>query len=733
MQAVSAALMEYHGMRGTRANTGWHQVAVEREEHAGGADDAHRGQSGLPGILAWPQRALDALRRILATWRRDELPQLPGKVKKALPVAGFFIVLFWIVVALFGVSHVMPVSCYTTLFNVRHRKYNAPAQYLRFFAVSYLALAAARLATLNVLLSVLVNAAMPFVFVYMRSSQLNPRRYFPYTMLFVFLQLRPEYLDDLLLEAALLTVACTVLAAALVVCGRVYRKADENMERLHTMVGRLADELDHMADTGIGRQTRGELLRLRAEYNKLAYSVREDANAQPSVSNLYDMFAMLAQRTAYLVGRLEWHEGPECPNAPYLRKLARLTRAVDQVIERRDKSAVIAWATVLLSYADGIQNDRFRLFYRSYLHMALLVLRDAGRPLRGPWRMSPVAQLRIASFRKHPTLDSFELRFSIRCAAVLAVSCTVSLAAPVDHLYWFPLTAFLLIQPYPAESIRRMRTRTAGTVLGCLFVYVFSLLNLPYAAVMAMGMVLISCLYASTPGGTVMAFFATSYALSMASISIGDHYAIWMRLTCLLCAVLLVSLVNRLVMPTSDRTLFLANVHELFSLLERYWGLLRRSLDGSVDAVTSSEALLHIQMVHTQAAVYARKLPEATPAERAEKQATRRVLFCLWELVCELEQLGFLIRVDAVGAGELAALDRFMETAEVCSNPFVVDARLEAAARAIDRFEEEDLRYLLAQYMKRARTLAAALDRAKVTTQGRPTYAEEVAEIGKTR
>lgn len=693
-------------------------------------EQAEQGQRhGFCAPRGTVERAAAALDCVFITWRNDTLPEFPAKAQKALPIAAFFIVLFWIVVALFGVSYVMPVSCYTTLFNVRHRKYNSAAQYLRFFGVSYLALVAARVAALSLPLCVLVNIVMPFVFVFMRSSQLNPRRYFPYTMLFVFLQLRPEYLDHMVLEAALLTVCCAVLTAALLVAGRAYHKADENLDRLHTMIDRLADELDHMATTGITAQTRHELLRLRADYTKLAYSVREDANAQPTVSNLYDMFAMLAQRTAYLVGRLEWHEGPGCPHAPYLRKLAGLTRAVGAVIGRRDKSAVIARARMLLPEADAIENDRFRLFYRSYLYMTLLVLRDAGRRFHLAWRLSPTVQLRITSFRKHPTLDSFELRFSVRCAAVLAVSCAVSFAAPVDHLYWFPLTAFLLTQPYPAESLRRMRTRTAGTVLGCLFVYALSAIDLPYEAVMAVGMVLISCLYASTPGGTVMAFFATAYALSMASISIGDHYAIWMRLVCLGAAVLLVFVVNQLVMPTSDRTLFLANVHELFSLLERYWGLLRQSLNGSVDAVTSSEALLHIQMVHSQATAYVNKLPDATPEEHAQKRATARVLFCVWELVCELEQLGFLIRLDAIDEGEFTKLDRFMETAEVCSNPFVVDARLEAAARGIARFEEDDLRYLLAQYVKRARTLADALERAKETTEGRPTYAQEVAEI----
>ena len=86
------------------------------------------------------------------------------------------------------------------------------------------------------------------------------------------------------------------------------------------------------------------------------------------------------------------------------------------VLDRRDKTAAIEQARILMTESDGIANDRFRLFYRSYLAMTLLVLQDAGRHLSRRWRLSPLIQLRIASFRKHPTLDSFELRFSVRCA-----------------------------------------------------------------------------------------------------------------------------------------------------------------------------------------------------------------------------------------------------------------------------------------------------------------------------
>lgn len=269
------------------------------------------------------------------TWRTDTLPKLPAKLLTVLPISVFFIVLFWVIVPIFGIRHVMPVTCYTVLFRKRYRKYNPPSQYLWFFAMSFIALGAARVATFNWVTSIVVNIVMSFVFVFMRSSQFNPRRYIPYTMLFVFFQLRPELLDDMALEAALVVACCTTLSIAIAVMNIATKAARANLSKLHGMVERLADELDHMADVGITADTRKELLSLRSDYSKLAYTVREDESVQPAVSNLFDMFAMLAQRTAYLVGRLECHEQQTCPHPPYLHELADLTRQVGGALDKK--------------------------------------------------------------------------------------------------------------------------------------------------------------------------------------------------------------------------------------------------------------------------------------------------------------------------------------------------------------------------------------------------------------
>ena len=665
-------------------------------------------------------------------WLRDRRAQLVG----TLPVIVFFIALFWVVQLGFGDRYLLAVSPFTTLFETRLEKYNPPSQYARFFLVSALALVGARLAVTNVALCVAVNLAMPFALVFMRSSQLNPRRYFPYTMLFAFLQLRPENLvTAFATQAAVLAACCVVLSAGLLLAGAVRHRAREARGRLHDRVRRLADALARAAERGFDEGLRVDLLALRRELAALAYSAREDSTAPPRTVNLLDMLATLAQRTAYLTGNFDWSGRHRGEHAALLAQLATLTGELDAVLDADASSgrrAVLEHrARALLADLD-VDEPRFRIFCRSYLNLLVLILRTADDPQQRVWRMSAAHAARTALFRKRPTLDSFEMRFSVRCGIVLAVSCSVNLLLPVDHLYWYVLHAYLLMQPFPDESSRRMRTRMAGTALGCVFVHAVALLNLGWIGVMALGMVLVAPLYAARPGTVTSAFFATAYAVTMASVSIDDGYATAMRLASLVLAVATVALVNRLVLPTSDRRLFAADARQLFAMVRSDWDLVRRTLDERVDTVVSSERLLHFQMVHTQAnalldAISATGEKNAEISEVARyRDAADRMLFCLWEIGCELEQLELLVRLGSVRPEERALFGRVVDLAESRCDPERFGAGVDEAEGMIMGLADEDVRYVLQQYVDRAGELRLAVDDARGALVERPSYLDEV-------
>ena len=665
-------------------------------------------------------------------WLRDRRAQLVG----TLPVIVFFIALFWVVQLGFGDRYLLAVSPFTTLFETRLEKYNPPSQYARFFLVSALALVGARLAVTNVALCVAVNLAMPFALVFMRSSQLNPRRYFPYTMLFAFLQLRPENLvTAFATQAAVLAACCVVLTAGLLLAGAVRHRAREARGRLHDRVRRLADALARAAERGFDEDLRVDLLALRRELAALAYSAREDSTAPPRTVNLLDMLATLAQRTAYLTGNFDWSGRHRGEHAALLAQLATLTGELDAVLDADASSgrrAVLEHrARALLADLD-VDEPRFRIFCRSYLNLLVLILRTADDPQQRVWRMSAAHAARTALFRKRPTLDSFEMRFSVRCGIVLAVSCSVNLLLPVDHLYWYVLHAYLLMQPFPDESSRRMRTRMAGTALGCVFVHAVALLNLGWIGVMALGMVLVAPLYAARPGTVTSAFFATAYAVTMASVSIDDGYATAMRLASLVLAVATVALVNRLVLPTSDRRLFAADARQLFAMVRSDWDLVRRTLDERVDTVVSSERLLHFQMVHTQAARFVDALGSdaATDREIAElaryRNAAERALFCLWEIMGELEQLELMARLREVRPEEHGVLGQIIDLAEHNCDPLRFGRDVSDARELVSRLSEPDLRYVLGQYIERAGELRRAIDDAQGALVRKPAYLDEV-------
>lgn len=653
-----------------------------------------------------------------------------------LPVIVFFIALFWIVQLGFGDTYLLAVSPFTTLFETRLEKYNPPGQYARFFLVSALALVGARLAVTSVALCVVVNLAMPFALVFMRSSQLNPRRYFPYTMLFAFLQLRPGNLvESFATQAAVLAACCVTLSVGLLAAGALRRRKHEAHGRLHACVRRLANDLGRAAADGIDDDLRAELLALRREFAALAYSAREDSTAPPRTTNLLDMLATLAQRTAYLTGNFDWSDRHRADHAALLAELSDLTRELDLVIDAgadgRQRAALAARSQELLRELH-VEEPRFRIFCRSYLNMLALIVRVADDPQQRAWHMSATDVARTALFRKRPSLDSFEMRFSVRCGIVLAVSCSANLLLPVDHLYWYVLHAYLLLQPFPDESSRRMRTRMAGTALGCVFVHAVALLNLGWAGVMVLGMILVAPLYAATPGTVTSAFFATAYAVTMASVSIDDGYATMMRLGSLVLAVVTVALVNRLVLPTSDRRLLAADVRQLFAMVRSSWDLVRTTLYERVDTVVSSERLLHFQMVHTQANAVLDSISASGErnAEIAEvtryRDAADRMLFCLWEISCELEQLELMVRMGAVLPEERATFEKVVDLAEAHCDPERFGTGVDKAEELVFGLSDEDLRYVLQQYIDRAGELRLAVDEARGALVKRPRYLDEV-------
>lgn len=257
--------------------------------------------------------------------------------------------------------------------------------------------------------------------------------------------------------------------------------------------------------------------------------------------------------------------------------LAQLVRRLEQAHTPEARQCLAQEIQTLLQHTK-LPQGRLRIFYRSVLHTLLLLCREEFKPHWGTL-LQQVSWSRIwENLRQRLSLSRFELRFALRLAVVMTISCTIRYLWEFEHTYWFPLHAFLLLQPSYEESAHRMVTRPVGTAIGCLLVH----LVYPYLpglpGVFLFSSVMISLMYCCTPGTWVHPIFSTAFALTMATLTVRETDAIGLRLLYLAMAVVLVLVVNRFLLPNRREPQFRRNLQELFRLQSTYWAVIRRSL-----------------------------------------------------------------------------------------------------------------------------------------------------------
>ena len=122
---------------------------------------------------------------------KGSLSEFKKKIIAAIPVILFFLLLFYSIFLLFGTAYALVVSFITATFKVRFQKKCTVRSLFNLFVVQMGLCVLAFFATLNLALCILLNIAVPFMLIYLQTTQFNQKGYFTNAMEFIFLQLRP--------------------------------------------------------------------------------------------------------------------------------------------------------------------------------------------------------------------------------------------------------------------------------------------------------------------------------------------------------------------------------------------------------------------------------------------------------------------------------------------------------------------------------------------------------------
>ena len=101
------------------------------------------------------------------------------KLKGALPVILFFLLLFYSTIVLFGISYSLLVSVSATLFKINHRKCLTPGQLASLIGTQYLMALLSFTASLGLPFCIVLNLTVPFLLVFLKTTQLTSRVILP--------------------------------------------------------------------------------------------------------------------------------------------------------------------------------------------------------------------------------------------------------------------------------------------------------------------------------------------------------------------------------------------------------------------------------------------------------------------------------------------------------------------------------------------------------------------------
>lgn len=565
-----------------------------------------------------------------------------AKFMTALPILIFFMFLFYSIVLIFGISHVIMVSAITSMFKINFRRALSIKQLLLFIGTQFLLAFLGFFATLNLPLCLLLNLTVPFLLVFLQSSQFNQLGYFASAMFFVFLQLKAVAFNGLPMQMSAVAYGLGVLAAALLLCSFHNRKADSFVLAKKGLLT-LAEALREGCSPAAAEKENSaqKMFPILRELYKEAHKSRGLKNLVNPEGRIQYMFALLFQRSAYFL--TSPYQLPKLADVRCRQVLLHLARYMEFAgtdgFGPETLSSLNKHGKELLDELKG-REEAPCVFSRNFLNLFLLILENVELLEQG---MAPPCW-KVPSYH-HPVkkllcrlkTDTFETRFALRLSIVLTIGFTYNVLAQANHGYWLALNSFFLLRPMYEDSTFRIKSRFIGTIAGCFLLQLLLPLfrgtpgHLLLATIMAAG------LYMEVPGTWKQALFSTCFALTLTTMALPQHLAMGLRLLYVAFAILLVLVINRFFFPTSLKSQFQYNLNQLFHMHHVYLRLLFDSITAPLDYSLICDTQIHYHLIHDQILEYLKE------PNRKDADFIKELLRISWHMISEAEQMMFLI------------------------------------------------------------------------------------------
>ncbi len=617
------------------------------------------------------------------------------KFAAALPVIIFFLVLFYTIIFFFGVQYALVVSFITAAFKVNLQKKPSLRAMLNLLIVQLLICALAFFATVNLFLCIVLNILVPFVLIYLQTTQFNQKGYFVNAMAFVFLQLRPVGWDGFLPLMGIIFYAACILIGALCIYS-IFHKKSPNYAQERKGLFMVAQNFMRMADGIHDFGAEKDILVLQTTLHRMAYGSRNFSYVVRGEGKIHYMFALFFQRASYYIADFAKADIQDRKqDEETLRTVSYLLREAANKMNTSSNADLIEVASGLSLQSETL-SERSAVFIRNFLRLFVLIMESMTESATTEWKLPKHAHP-VLGLKNRLRMDSFEVRFALRLSIVSTISFMVCRLTNSDHAYWLPLNAFILLQPMYEESAYRMKTRLIGTAIGCLMAY-FALPLLPdITGNFIFATVMISLMYCCTPGTWVQPIFATGFALSLASLTMDSTTAIELRIFYLILSVMLVLIANRFLFPNNRAGQFRCNMRELYHIQNSYLNMLSISTRRRIDYGVVCDALITFHLIYDEVRNYLKK-----PDNDTDRKTYGSIIAVMWRMVAEIEQLILCTRKEALSPQTREIIDHFAwamkRHLQIIRRLPPFDAYVHAPGEPLPNTDQSYIDYLMQQY-----------------------------------
>ncbi len=526
----------------------------------------------------------------------------------ALPTILFSLFIFFSILYIWGMDFLIFPSFITLVFRNRHTQDFRPKELGHTYLIMLFLCAAAFLATRTLLLCALLNLAVPFLLVCLLTDKFNPKAYFVGGMEFVFLQFVPVTEEVLPIQFLILTYCFAALTAALFLYSRLIRRrrhfgtARKGMHAIASILERMALDKEYLTENE-------KFPDMIAHMSRVIYSSRNYAYLADGYGKINYYFMLLFQRFHYFI---KLHASQDTPlpteDAAYFQNLSRVFADAEHQMNQSDNHA-LRWKIRTFSESSHLSSADEDYTMGNILGLFLRALQEMdeihiGRMAK-EWHIPKSSRLLSKDNQKKLlSLDIFQIRFALRLSIVLCVSFLFCRATNLEHAYWYPMTAFLMLMPYAEESLMKVNNRILGTIAGLFVIFWLTMIFSTQTGHIGIIVVMTFFMYYAPITSWTMPMYATCYALSLTTLSLDLHVAMGLRVLYALMAAGTTLLANRFLLPNTTSGEFRKNVRELFDIDLQMLQEIYKKFDSNMDSNVIRDLFVRSALISDEIQAY---------------------------------------------------------------------------------------------------------------------------------